>query len=144
VHRLLHHRFGEDVFLGGVEPLIESFGGFYTFAAEFSEISRAILDGDQPLYGLKDAQATARAFQRLPRRPRLSLRSPWHSEKRAVRLRQWRKRTSRLLLEIELVNIVLGEHQRLAVDDLASVADGVFAGLARLEGGAGLDVQFPS
>jgi enoyl-[acyl-carrier protein] reductase II len=34
--------------------------------------------------------------------------------------------------EIELVNVVLGEHQRLAVDDLASVANSVPACLAGL------------
>lgn len=60
--RLLHHRFGEEVFLGGVEPVIEGFGGYDMFAAEFRESSRAILDGDQPLYGLEDARANARAI----------------------------------------------------------------------------------
>jgi xylose dehydrogenase (NAD/NADP) len=60
--RLLHHRFGDEVFLGGVEPLIEGFGTFDTFAAEFRELSRAILDGDRPLYGLDDARANARAI----------------------------------------------------------------------------------
>jgi D-xylose 1-dehydrogenase (NADP+, D-xylono-1,5-lactone-forming) len=57
--RLLHHRFGDEVFLSGTEPLIEGFGAFDTFAAEFREISRAILDGDRPLYDLGDARANA-------------------------------------------------------------------------------------
>jgi D-xylose 1-dehydrogenase (NADP+, D-xylono-1,5-lactone-forming) len=60
--RLLHHRFGDEVFLGGVEPLIEGFGPADTFAAEFHELSRAILEGDRPLYGLDDARANARAI----------------------------------------------------------------------------------
>ena len=60
--RLLHHRFGDEVFLGGVEPLIEGFAAFDTFAAEFHELSRAILDGDRPLYGLDDARANARTI----------------------------------------------------------------------------------
>ena len=60
--RLLHHRFGDEVFLGGVEPLIEGFGPADTFAAEFHELSRAILEGDRPLYGLDDARANARTI----------------------------------------------------------------------------------
>ena len=60
--RLLRHRFGDAVFLGGVEPIVESFSVYDTFAAEFREMSRAILDGDRPLYGLDDARANARAI----------------------------------------------------------------------------------
>jgi xylose dehydrogenase (NAD/NADP) len=60
--RLLHHRFGDEVFLDGVEPLVEGFGVFDTFAAEFRELSRAILDGERTLYGLDDARANARAI----------------------------------------------------------------------------------
>ena len=79
--RLLHHRFGVEVFLGGVEPVIEGFGGYDMFAAEFREISRAILDRDQPLYGLKDARATRARSWRLRKRPRRAPPSPWDSER---------------------------------------------------------------
>jgi hypothetical protein len=51
--------------------------------------------------------------------------------------------TSRLLLEIELVGVVLGEEERLAIDDLAAFADGI-PNLARLEGHARLDVGLSS
>jgi D-xylose 1-dehydrogenase (NADP+, D-xylono-1,5-lactone-forming) len=60
--RLLHHRFGDEVFLDGVEPLTQDFGAFDNFAAEFREISRSILEGDQPLYGIADARANATAI----------------------------------------------------------------------------------
>ena len=63
--RLLRHRFGEEVFLAGVEPHIESFPQADMFAAEFRELSRAVIDGDEPLYGLADARANARAILRL-------------------------------------------------------------------------------
>lgn len=54
--RLLTHRFGEEVFLNGVEPEIQSFPASDSFAAEFRELGRAINDGDQPRYGLTDAR----------------------------------------------------------------------------------------
>jgi predicted dehydrogenase len=33
-----------------------------TYAAEFRELGRAVIDGDQPLYGLADARANAQAL----------------------------------------------------------------------------------
>jgi D-xylose 1-dehydrogenase (NADP+, D-xylono-1,5-lactone-forming) len=60
--RLLRHRFGEEVFLGGVEPAVESFAAADSFAAEFHELGRAIIDGDQPQYGLADARENTRVI----------------------------------------------------------------------------------
>jgi predicted dehydrogenase len=59
--RLLRHRFGDEVFLGGVEPAIEGFAAADMFAEEFREFSRAVLEGGQPRYGLADARDNARA-----------------------------------------------------------------------------------
>jgi predicted dehydrogenase len=60
--RIVRHRFGDEVFLDGVEPTIESFPATDTYAAEFRELGRAVIDGDQPLYGLADARANAQAL----------------------------------------------------------------------------------
>lgn len=60
--RLLTHRFGDEVFLGGIEPVVETFPATDPFAAEFCELSRAIVDGDQPRYGLEDARHNTRAI----------------------------------------------------------------------------------
>jgi len=59
--RLLSHRFGDEVFLDGVEPVIESFAAASMFTAEFREFSRAVLAGDRPRYAMDDARANARA-----------------------------------------------------------------------------------
>jgi predicted dehydrogenase len=60
--RIARHRFGDEIFLNGVEPTIESFPAADMFAAEFLELGRAVIDGDQPRYGLADARANARAL----------------------------------------------------------------------------------
>ena len=59
--RLLRHRFGEEVFLDGVEPVVENFPAADMFAGEFREFSRAVLDGTAPRYGFADARANTRA-----------------------------------------------------------------------------------
>jgi predicted dehydrogenase len=60
--RIARHRFGDEIFLNGVEPTIESFPAADVFAAEFLELGRAVIDGDQPRYGLADARANAQAL----------------------------------------------------------------------------------
>ncbi|MDQ0391760.1 Gfo/Idh/MocA family protein [Labrys monachus] len=59
--RLLSHRFGDEIFLDGVEPTIENFPAASMFAAEFREFSRAVLADERPLYAMEDARANARA-----------------------------------------------------------------------------------
>jgi len=59
--RLLRHRFGEEVFLDGVEPVTETFAAADMFAGEFRDISRAILEDTPARYTLDDARANARA-----------------------------------------------------------------------------------
>ena len=63
--RLLRHRFGDEVFLDGVEPVIESFASANTFAAEFSDIGRSIVEGGEPRYPLSDAIENTRAMTAL-------------------------------------------------------------------------------
>jgi D-xylose 1-dehydrogenase (NADP+, D-xylono-1,5-lactone-forming) len=59
--RLLHHRFGDEIFLDGIEPVAEVFEAADMFCGEFHEISRALLDGTPPRYTLADARENARA-----------------------------------------------------------------------------------
>ncbi len=63
--RLLRHRFGDEVFLDGVEPVVESFPAANMFAAEFHDIGQAILGAGAPRYPLADALANARTMAAL-------------------------------------------------------------------------------
>ena len=60
--RIVRHRYGDEIFLNGVEPTIESFPAADVFTAEFLEFGRAVIDGDQPRYGLADARANTQAL----------------------------------------------------------------------------------
>ena len=44
------------------EPTIESFPAADVFTAEFLEFGRAVIDGDQPRFGLAEARANTQAL----------------------------------------------------------------------------------
>ena len=60
--RIVRHRFGDEVFLDGVEPVVESFAAVNTFAAEFRDMGQAVIDRAQPSYSLADARENTRAI----------------------------------------------------------------------------------
>jgi predicted dehydrogenase len=62
--RLLRHRFGDEIYLDGVEPVVEEFEHVDPYRLEVEHLGAAIL-GDAPLrYGLDDALANVRALER--------------------------------------------------------------------------------
>ena len=61
--RLLHHRFGDEVFRDGVEPVVESFGWVDPYRLEVEHLSTCIRTGAAPAHGLDDARANARALE---------------------------------------------------------------------------------
>lgn len=63
--RLARHRFGEEVFLDGVEPVIEEFPWADCFEGEIEHLSRAVLGLDELRYGLPDARANLRVLEKL-------------------------------------------------------------------------------
>ena len=63
--RLVRHRFGDEVFLDDVEPVVETFPAADMFAAEFREFSRAILERGAPRYPVSDALANTRVIAAL-------------------------------------------------------------------------------
>lgn len=63
--RLLTHRFGDEVFLNGVEPQTETFPAFNSFAAEFEEMGRIVLDGATPRYDPSDALRNVEVLEKL-------------------------------------------------------------------------------
>lgn len=65
--RLLHHRYGDEVFLDGVEPAVEEFARFDSFTAEFEEMGDVVLRGATPRYGTDDARANVRVLEDLLR-----------------------------------------------------------------------------
>lgn len=65
--RLLSHRFGDEVFLDGIEPVIESFPSSSMFTAEFAEFNQALIEGRAPRYSLEDARANTHVLLALIR-----------------------------------------------------------------------------
>ena len=61
--RLLVHRFGDEVFLGGVEPVVESFPYTDPYQLEVEHFSACVLTGAQPRYGIDDALSNVRALE---------------------------------------------------------------------------------
>jgi predicted dehydrogenase len=62
--RLLRHRFGDEIYLDGVEPVVEEFEHVDPYRLEVEHLGAAIL-GEAPLrYGLDDALANVRALER--------------------------------------------------------------------------------
>jgi D-xylose 1-dehydrogenase (NADP+, D-xylono-1,5-lactone-forming) len=61
--RLLRHRFGDEIFLDGVEPLAETFDYVDPYRLEVEHLSAAVL-GSVPLrYGIDDALANTRVVE---------------------------------------------------------------------------------
>ena len=63
--RLLRHRYGDEVFLDGIEPVVEEFPQASMFAAEFAEMARVVLDGDPMRHGLEDARNNTHVLLKL-------------------------------------------------------------------------------
>jgi predicted dehydrogenase len=63
--RLLWHRFGDEVFLGGVEPSTSSFPYEDPYRLEVAHLSGCILDGTPLRYSLEDSAINARVSQAL-------------------------------------------------------------------------------
>jgi D-xylose 1-dehydrogenase (NADP+, D-xylono-1,5-lactone-forming) len=62
--RLLRHRFGDEIYLDGVEPVVEEFAYVDPYRLEVEHLGAAIL-GEAPLrYGLDDALANVRVLER--------------------------------------------------------------------------------
>jgi predicted dehydrogenase len=61
--RLLLHRFGDEVFLGGVEPVVESFACTDPYQLEIEHFSDCVLTGAGPRYGLDEALGNVRALE---------------------------------------------------------------------------------
>jgi xylose dehydrogenase (NAD/NADP) len=62
--RLLRHRFGDEIYLDGVEPVVEEFEYVDPYRLEVEHLRAAIL-GEAPLrYGLDDALANVRVLER--------------------------------------------------------------------------------
>ena len=61
--RLLHHRFGDEIYLDGVEPVVEEFEYADPYRLEVEHLGAAIL-GEAPLrYGLDDALANVSVLE---------------------------------------------------------------------------------
>lgn len=60
--RLLHHRYGEEVFLGGVEPSAQSFPFTDPYELEVAHLSECVRTGRRPRYGLDLAATNARVI----------------------------------------------------------------------------------
>jgi D-xylose 1-dehydrogenase (NADP+, D-xylono-1,5-lactone-forming) len=60
--RLLRHRTGDEIFVDGVEPVVESFPYVDPYRLEVEHLSDCILTGRRPRYGLDDALANVRVL----------------------------------------------------------------------------------
>jgi hypothetical protein len=60
--RLLRHRFGDEVFLDGVEPVVESFPFVDAYRLEVEHLGAAALEGVPLRHGLDDARANLRTL----------------------------------------------------------------------------------
>jgi predicted dehydrogenase len=60
--RLLWHHADNEVFIGGVEPVVESFPYVDPYQLEIEHLSECILTGRRPRYSLDDARANLRAL----------------------------------------------------------------------------------
>lgn len=61
--RILRHRFGDEIFIDGMEPVVEEFPYADTYAGEVEHLSQAVL-GNHPLErGLGDSLATTRVVE---------------------------------------------------------------------------------
>jgi predicted dehydrogenase len=58
--RLLHHRFGDEIFLDGVEPTVETFEHVDPYRLEVEHLGSAVLEGTPLRYGIEDALANTR------------------------------------------------------------------------------------
>lgn len=61
--RLLRHRFGDEIFLGGVEPVVETFDYVDPYRLEVEHLSDAVLGNASLYYGIDDARDNTRVVE---------------------------------------------------------------------------------